>query len=75
VLEDEVNKYPTQNVGAKNHNELWIPSESLETFNQAIVGNIEVTKVFKGKDFRKADNEEIENLLLKLKNETQIKKI
>ncbi|WP_332454496.1 ADP-ribosylation/crystallin J1 [Chryseobacterium aquaticum] len=75
VLEEVVSKYPSQNVGARNHNELWIPSEELEEFNQAIIGNIEVTKVFKGKDFKKAVNEKIQNLLLKLKHENQTKKI
>lgn len=75
VLEEVANQYPSQNVGAENHNELWAPSEELEAFNQAIVGNIEVTKVFMGKDFKKAANEGIENLLLKLKPETQTKKI
>ena len=67
VLEDKVNKYPAQNVGAKNHNELWVPSEELDTFNQAIVGNIKVTKVFIGKDFKEPANVDIEDLLLKLK--------
>ena len=69
VLEEIVNKYPAQNVGARNHNELWVPSEELEAFNQAIVGNIKVTKVFMGKDFKKAANDEIENLLLELNYE------
>ncbi len=67
VLEDELKKYPTQNVGAKNHNELWIPSEDLETFNQAVVGNIEVIKAFVGDDFRKPANADIERLILKYK--------
>lgn len=67
VVEDEINKYQPQNVGAKNHNELWIPSEELEKFNQAIVGNIEVTKMFVGIDFKETANAEIENLILKLK--------
>ena len=67
VSEDEVNKYPTQNVGARNHYELWVPSEELETFNQAIVGDIEVIKMFIGNDFKKTANAEIENLILKLK--------
>jgi len=67
VLEDEINKYPTQNVGARNHNELWIPSEELETFNQAIVGDIEVIKVFVGEDFKESENPDIENLILKFK--------
>lgn len=75
VSEEVVSKYPSQNVGARNHNELWIPAEELEDFNKAIVGKIEVTKVFIGKDFNKVANEELENVILKLKNENQIKKI
>jgi hypothetical protein len=67
VLEDEINKYPTQNVGARNHNELWIPSEELEIFNQAIVGDIEVIKVFVGENFRESENPDIENWILKFK--------
>lgn len=67
VLKEVANQYPSQNVGAKNHNELWIPSEELEIFNQAIVGNIEVTKVFMGKDFKKATDNILENLISKLK--------
>ena len=70
VIEDEVNKYPSQNVGARNHNELWVPSEELEAFNRAIVGDIKVTKVFIGKDFKEPANAEVENLLIKLKNGT-----
>lgn len=75
VSEEVVSEYPSQNVGARNHNELWIPSEELEEFNQAIIGRIEVPKVFIGKDFKKAANKEIENLLLKINNENQFKKI
>ena len=66
-MEEVVNKYPAQNVGAKNHNELWVPSEKLETFNQAIVGNIEVIKVFIGDNFKTSANAEIENLMLNVK--------
>jgi hypothetical protein len=68
VLEDEVNKYPIQNVGAKNHNEIWVPSEKLDQFNQAIVGSIEVIKVFIGDQFKKSANADVENLLLNIKN-------
>lgn len=63
VLKEIADQYPAQNVGARNHNELWVPSEELETFNQAIVGKIEVIKVFIGNDFKKAVNEEIESLI------------
>nr|WP_199001090.1 ADP-ribosylation/crystallin J1 [Flavobacterium sp. ASV13] len=38
-------KYEIQNVGDKNHNELWIPSENLNDFNSNIIGKIEVVKV------------------------------
>ncbi|WP_449388830.1 ADP-ribosylation/crystallin J1 [Chryseobacterium lineare] len=67
MVESFLNKYPSQNVGAKNHNELWIPAEELGAFNQAIVGNIEVIKVFIGKDFKKPANTEIENLIANFK--------
>ncbi|WP_261510506.1 ADP-ribosylation/crystallin J1 [Chryseobacterium paludis] len=69
VVESEADKYPPQNVGAKNHNELWVPAEELDKFNQAIVGEINVTKVFIGNDFIQSENTEIEELILKL-NET-----
>ncbi|GAA5091757.1 hypothetical protein GCM10023210_19700 [Chryseobacterium ginsengisoli] len=74
VLEEIANQYPLQNVGAKNHNELWIRSEELDAFNKAIVGNIEVTKVFIGKDFKNPANDEIENLLVNIKKLTMTNK-
>lgn len=39
-------QYEVQNVGDKNHNELWIPSEELPDFNANIVDGIELVKVF-----------------------------
>lgn len=39
-------KYEVHNVGGAIHNELWIPAEELEEFNENIVGLIEVTKKF-----------------------------
>ncbi|WP_241329998.1 TIGR02452 family protein [Chryseobacterium arthrosphaerae] len=74
VLEDVANQYPVQNVGARNHNELWVPSEELETFNAAIVGTIEVIRVFIGKDFKKPANDAIENLLFNIKKLTMTNK-
>ncbi|MDC8102490.1 ADP-ribosylation/crystallin J1 [Chryseobacterium rhizosphaerae] len=67
VSEEAANQYPEQNVGARNHNELWVPSEELEVFNRAIVGNIEVIKVFVGNDFKGSANKEIESLVNALK--------
>jgi len=41
-----IQKYEVQNVGGAIHNELWVPAEELEVFNQNIVGNIEVIHEF-----------------------------
>lgn len=67
VLRNEVDKYPAENVGAKNHNELWVPAENLDEFNQAIVGEITITKVFIGDKFINSKDKEIESLILRLK--------
>jgi len=68
VPEEIMNQYPAQNVGARNHNELWVPAEELESFNDAIVGNIEVVKVFVGNEFKGSANIEINNLISELQN-------
>lgn len=39
--------FPVQNVGNREHNELWVPAEELAEFNQQIVGQIEVVSIFK----------------------------
>ncbi|WP_228411916.1 TIGR02452 family protein [Chryseobacterium sp. KLBC 52] len=67
-------QYPAQNVGARNHNELWVPSEELESFNKAIVGNIKVTQVFIGDDFEKAGNTELGELMSNIKKLTMTNK-
>lgn len=41
-----INQYDIENVGAAIHNELWIPAEELHTFNQHIVGKIDVIQSF-----------------------------
>lgn len=38
--------YPVQQVGAVVHREYWIPAEDLATFNDNIVGTIEVVASF-----------------------------
>lgn len=68
VLEEVADQYPAQNVGARNHNELWVPSEELENFNKAIVGNIKINKVFIGDDFERTGNAELEELMINIKN-------
>jgi hypothetical protein len=41
---DYISKYAIQNVGGKIHDELWIPSEDLDEFNNHIIGLIEVVE-------------------------------
>lgn len=38
--------YDRQTVGARDHEEYWIPAEELEALNDAIVGEIEVVASF-----------------------------
>lgn len=42
-----LSKYPPQIVGARRHEELWVPAEELEVFNDNIEGLIEVIAEFK----------------------------
>ena len=46
VKTEYLKKYEIQNVGGQIHNELWVPSEELEEFNNNIIGQIEVTQKF-----------------------------
>jgi hypothetical protein len=39
-------QFPKKVVGARVHEELWIPAEKLSEFNSKIVGKIEVTHAF-----------------------------
>ncbi len=41
-------RYERQLVGAREHEEYWIPAEDLEALNDAIVGEIEVVAAFGG---------------------------
>lgn len=50
---DFLAKYPEQNVGGEIHNELWIPAEELEAFNQQIIGEIRLVKSFFGDNYKK----------------------
>lgn len=40
VRVEAIEKYPEKQVGAKQHKELWIPAEDLDSFNEAIIGKI-----------------------------------
>ena len=40
-------RYPVQQVGGREHRELWVPAEELAEFNAQIVGRIEVIHEFR----------------------------
>lgn len=46
VRTEYLTKFPVQNVGGVIHNELWVPAEDLEEFNDNIVGQITITQSF-----------------------------
>jgi hypothetical protein len=47
-------QFPQKQVGAAEHVELWVPAESLEDFNQHLVGPIELVDAYFGEGFRGA---------------------
>jgi hypothetical protein len=51
IREDYFNKYEVQNVGARNHNEIWVLAENLEEFNNQLQSPIKVIKAFYGEKF------------------------
>jgi hypothetical protein len=58
-------KYAVQNVGDGMHNELWVPAEELISFNQNIVGSIEVINAFFGPQYTQPDDLVLQNVLSK----------
>src|SRR5687767_14705402 len=46
-----LDRFEVQTVGAVKHQELWIPAEDLETFNQHIQGQIQIEAAFYGEKF------------------------
>jgi hypothetical protein len=46
VKNEFLKKYDIQDAGGRDHQEYWIPAEELAAFNDAIVGDIEVTHRF-----------------------------
>ena len=46
VRRDFLDRYKVQTAGGRAHQEYWIPAEDLDSFNRAIVGEIEVTREF-----------------------------
>jgi hypothetical protein len=50
VNSEYLKKYRVENVGGPIHNELWVPAEELEEFNDNIVGLIEVVETHSAQD-------------------------
>ena len=46
VLKSYLDRYQVQDAGGREHLEYWIPAEEMDSFNQAIVGQILVTQKF-----------------------------
>jgi predicted nucleotidyltransferase len=44
-------KFQVQTVGLDHHQELWVPAEQLDEFNNMIVDGIRIEKAFLGKKF------------------------
>lgn len=65
ITEEEYLKYEVKQVGGTIHEELWVPAEKLSIFNESIIGEIEVTKVFVGKQFKTPANRTIQNIINK----------
>lgn len=68
ITEAEYSKYKVENVGGKVHNELWVPAEDLEGFNQNIVGHIQVINVCVGNLFKKVSSPLVQLEMDKLKS-------
>jgi hypothetical protein len=47
VEADYAARFPKKTVGARIHEEIWVPAEELAEFNRHIVGKIEVTQAFR----------------------------
>ncbi|MFT3979000.1 MAG: ADP-ribosylation/crystallin J1 [Ferruginibacter sp.] len=67
VAKDHFEKYKVENVGDEMHNELWVPAEELDIFNQHIVGKIEVVKVFFGEKFIMPEGQFLQPIIQKFK--------
>jgi len=43
--------FPVQTVGLRHHQELWIPAEQLNEFNEKIIDGIRISRSFVGRKF------------------------
>ena len=68
ISEDEFKKYPIENVGGKIHNELWVPADQLESFNEAIQGEIKTLKVYIGKNYKTSESLLVNEIMKTVEN-------
>ncbi|MBT1699637.1 hypothetical protein KK083_22250 [Fulvivirgaceae bacterium PWU4] len=55
IPEDYFRRFQVQTVGLDHHQELWVPAEQLDEFNDMIVNGIRVEKAFIGSKFTVTD--------------------
>jgi hypothetical protein len=55
IPEDYFRQFQVQTVGLDHHQELWVPAEQLDEFNDMIVNGIRVEKAFIGSKFTVTD--------------------
>ena len=51
IPDEYFRKFQVQTVGLDHHQELWVPAEQLDEFNNMIVDGIRIEKAFLGKKF------------------------
>jgi hypothetical protein len=49
-------RFPVKTVGARLHQELWVPAEELADFNARLAGPVRFTEAFHGPDYRGPDS-------------------
>jgi len=67
VNEDYLKHYEVQNVGGTVHNELWVPAEELNDFNNHISGTIEIVNAYFTSRSAKTENLALNSKLEKFK--------
>jgi hypothetical protein len=57
IPDEYFDRFEVQNVGLKNHNELWVPADEMEEFNSKLLNGIKVIKAFYGEKYVGDKNE------------------
>ena len=75
VDDDYLKQFDVHTVGNHTHQELWIPAEELSTFNQHIIGLIEVIKEFSGDVTKINDNLNFVKIAIFSQKEKSLKRL